>query len=788
MKVIKRDGSEQEFNITKIEIAIQKAIEAVHGHIVSHTTHAKNVANNVETNIIGKDNKIHIEDIQDLIEKELMICWPMVAKAFILYRNERAKLRESVPDPKAVSDYIHASKYAKYRPDLKRRETYAETVQRSIDMHIKKFPNLKRKIYFAFEFVLNKKVLPSMRSMQFGGAAIEQHNARMYNCSFTLIDRQRVFQEILYLLLSGCGVGFSIQKQHVAKLPIIGEPNKQRILFHKIEDSIVGWADAVGMLFTAYENNMYIEFCYEQIRPEGAILKTGGGRAPGHLPLKILLENIRKILNLSIGRHLKPIECYDIICFLAEAVLAGGVRRSSLIALFSKDDEEMINAKTSENFNYNDLNRQRAMTNNSVVLLREKTTKEEFLKIMDLNRKSFGEPGFMFTNNLDHGTNPCGEIGIDPTIEHFKNGILCKETGFGFCNLCEVNVAACKNDYKFYEACRAAAFIGTLQASYTSFPYLGKVTEEIVERDALLGVGLIGIMDNPKIGLNRVILTRGAEIIIEENQKIAELIKINSAKRCTTIKPSGTSSLELGCVGSGIHPHHAKRYFRRVTANVNEPTANYFYKINPHMVDKKSNGDLCITFPVQASKDAIILDDLIAMHFMDIIFEVYDSWIIQGTRDFSDLTEMITHNISATVVVRENEWEEVLNHAWNNKHRIRAMSFFPRSGDKEVPFIPREEVLKQDEAKWKFLIDNYKPIDYEKIIEEQDTTLHIEDGACSGGVCDIVHINSLTSADGSMFFTEKPDLKRFEVVKTLKLDKITVYQAAFIVNRPKAQP
>lgn len=769
IQVIKRDGRKVDFNSENIVAAVAKAVYEVGGNDAIARKVADDVTMVVEHNI----EDVSVEDIQDYVETALMQWAPEAAKAYILYRAERSKLRAVDPDPKAIADYIHASKYAKYLPEEGRRETYAETVLRSMKMHLDKFPQMEQEIDEAFSHVMAKRVLPSMRSMQFAGPAILQHNARMYNCAFTLVDRPRVFQEIFYLLLSGCGVGFSVQTKHVGRLPKLVAGTK--VLHHAVEDSIIGWADTLGLLIASFVEGYILDLNYSKIRPEGSALKTGGGKAPGHLPLKRALEEIRSILVGAVGRHMRPIEAYDIICHIAEAVLAGGIRRSSLIALFSCDDDEMLTSKAPGNFDYTSKNVQRAMSNNSAVLLRSTATKDQFMEVMELNRNSYGEPGFMFTDNLDHGTNPCGEIGIDPTIGD--------KTGFGFCNLCEVNVAACKTKEEFYAACIAASVIGTLQASYTDFPYLGSTTEEIVRRDALLGVGLVGIMDNPEIGLDPYILKYGSGIVKWHNKETAKKIGIRSAQRCTTVKPSGTSSLELGCVGSGIHPHHAKRYFRRVTANVNEPVAKFFREANPHMVDVKPNGDLCITFPVKAPEGSVVLKDIKAKDFMDYIFKVYEYWILGGT----DHGSMLTHNISSTVVVKDGKWYETLDYAWENRSKIRAMSFFPEAGDKGIPFVPREEVLPEDEEKWNHLIRDYVKLDYLNMVEHEDATDHASEPACSGGQCEIVHTGvEQSGADGSCYFTDLND-DRFMVYEELELESVgLIIQHAKFIGKGKA--
>ena len=645
------------------------------------------------------------------------------------------------PDKNAIADYIHISKYAQYIPELKRRETFRETVHRVKDMHIFKFPKLADKIREAFEFVYNKKVLPSMRSMQFAGEPIKERNERMYNCSFTLIDRPEVFGQILYLLLCGVGVGFSVQKQHVAKLPRLFGMDKDLVCHHTIKDTIEGWANAVTALINGFINGYYVEFNYSEIRPIGSQLKSGG-KAPGHFDLKEALESTRSILSKADGRQLKPIECHDIICHLSKAVLAGGIRRSSLISLFSYDDFDMMLCKSNLHFVFGELNDQRALCNNSVVLNPKTCTYKQFEKIINLNKRCCGDPGFIFIEDEDCGINPCGEIGINPvwTYEYPINAVTpfeelqqnrYKETGFGFCNLVEINAAGCKNEDEFYDACKAASFIATLQASYTNFPYLGEVTENITKRDVLIGVSITGMMDAPWIfSCDGEILRVGAKFVKKININTAKEIGINPAVRCTCIKPGGTSSLELGGVSTGIHPHPAKYYFKRITANPLEPVFQYFKKYNPSMCEEKPNGDWCITFPVQTN--GIVQNDLTAIEFINKIFLVYKNWILP--------THKIdpTHNVSCTITVKENEWDDVLKCVWENRNNIRCMTFLPEKAYKRIPFMPNEPISMDDSAykdKWEFLIENYQQVDYTKMKEDEDVT--IRGAACDGDKCGI---------------------------------------------------
>lgn len=739
MQVKKRDGRIVEFNKNRIHLAMEKAFFEVHIEDTK-ATYAEELLTDLTCNIcnaLPRIKVIDIEMIQDTVEKMLMEAgYYDVAKAYILYRQKRTELRQIEPDPNAISDYIHAAKYARYIPAKKRRETYHETINRVEKMHTKKYPHLAPQIVEAFKFVHDKYVLPSMRSMQFGGEAIEKRNARMYNCSFTLIDRPRVFGDILYLLLCGCGVGYSVQKQHVAKLPLLKEIDFNLTYFHKIEDSIEGWANAMNALMNSFLRGYHIEFDFVEIRPPGSLLNSGG-KAPGHISLKEALEATRQILLCVQGRKLKTIECHDIICHLSKAVLAGGIRRSSLIALFSADDDDMLYCKDKANFDFQLKNSQRALANNSVVLDRKECTSPDFRRIQHLNKMNLGDPGFLFLENFDTGVNPCGEIGIDPVWkepwkrewsypegDHIIYGG--KTTGFGFCNLVEINAAKCQNADEFYKAARAASFIATLQAGYVDFPFLGKVTEKIVRRDALIGVSITGMMDSLWL-FDKGVLKVTAEAIKDMNAKIAKKIKINLAKRCTCIKPSGTASLELGCVGSGIHPHHSKQYFRRVIANPLEPVVQYFRKFNPQMIDIKPNGDLCITFPIKTN--GLTVNDISTKDFLDKVFSVYKNWILPGHRDGQ------THNISCTLTVDEKEWDETFNYIWKNKDKVGSMTFLPKRSDKEIPFCPREAVVTvKDIAQFDSLVRGYKTVDYSKMIEEEDVT--IKDSACNGDHCD----------------------------------------------------
>ncbi len=805
MNVIKRDGTIVPFDRMKIENAMQKAFVSLghHGHI----TYIHTLMRSVLQHPILNGESVSIEQIQDVVEDVLMITGHRdVAKAYILYRDNRTKQRNKrlKPDITALSDYIHYSKYARFLPDKQRRETYLETSSRCRDMHLNKFclPSIdgqditeeqykvRELIQWAWKYVDNKQVLPSMRSMQFGGEAIEDQNARMFNCSFTHIDRPRVFNEIFYLLLCGCGVGYSVQQQHVVKLPNIKNRDYNILRHHTVEDSIIGWANSIEVLLDSFFSGYYIEFDYGRIRPQGSPLRVSGGKAPGHFPLKGLHNIIVNKLEKIVDRNLRPIECHDIICHIADSVLSGGIRRSSLISLFSIEDEEMLHAKMPGHFEHYGENGQRALANNSVVLLRSNNVvgdslkknpwvrkteedKEDFLKVMELNKNNpNGEPGFFFTNDLDYGCNPCGEIGLYPVLmeEHecYRGGELegtidSEQSGVAFCNLTEVNCAMIETRSEFYDAVRAAAIIGTLQAAYTDMPYLGRTTEEIAKRDALLGVSLTGIMDNPKLSLDTYVQQEAVKYIKDANGEVSSLIGINPAKRLTTVKPSGTASLLLGGVASGIHPHHSKRYFRRITANKNEVFVKQFLNFNPQMVEYKPNGDISLVFPVETPTGGITLNDLSVQEFLKHVFSTYDNWIKPGSP-----SQDLTHNISCTVCFKPEEYEKMVETIWSNRNSIASMSFIPYMSDKTLPFMPRESVIdEKDEILWNNLVQEYKPLDYSTIKDTDMTGGLVMEIACSRDNEECGIVTTLVEDTVEVFSHHTPPNVEYEQVGTI---------------------
>ena len=618
---------------------------------------------------------------------------------------------------KSLMNYTFVSKYARWDAEKKRRETWGESVDRVKQMMVDKYvgtdqthhPEVVEAINKAYEAMRKKRILGSQRALQFGGSPIFKHNARIYNCIASYTDRVRFFQECMYLLLCGCGTGFSVQKHHIDKLPnLLKEKDGQKKFL--IEDSIEGWSDAVGVLVSSYfkgcklfpeYNGKNVVFDYTQIRPAGAYLKSSGGKAPGPEPLKKALNNIKKVLDNAMksgNKKLQPIEAYDIVMYGADAVISGGVRRSATICLFSADDEEMAKAKTGSWFIDNP---QRGRSNNSALLLRKETTKEQFAELMQ-SVKEFGEPGFVWSDSTELIVNPCVEIGMWPVDE------TTGESGWQACNLSTINCAKVKTAEDFYEACENAAIIGTLQAGFAKFPYLGKASENIISREALLGVSMTGIMEQHEICLDPKIQKKGAEIVKKTNERIAKLIGINKAARTTCVKPEGTSSCILG-TSSGIHPHHAKRYIRRVQANKMEPIYQYFKTINPRAcaesVWSNNDSDDVVAFCVEVPDGSKTKNQVDAIGLLEYVKSTQQNWVMNGTNPEQCTQKWLTHNVSNTINVKPDEWDAVTNFIYKNRQYFCGVSLLPIAGDKDyaqAPFttvyLPSEQIQHYGDA------------------------------------------------------------------------------------------
>jgi ribonucleoside-diphosphate reductase alpha chain len=614
---------------------------------------------------------------------------------------------------KILSDITVFMKYAKFQPEKNRRETWKELVTRNKEMHQRKYPHIKDEIEEVYKMVYDKKVLPSMRSLQFGGKSIEISPNRVYNCAYMPIDHVDSFSETMFLLLGGTGVGYSVQKHHVEKLPDVKKPNPDRTRRYLIGDSIEGWADAIKVLmesYLGYKSSTPV-FDFSDIRHKGAMLVTSGGKAPGPQPLKDCIHNITKVLNnKKDGEKLTPIETHDIVCHIADAVLAGGIRRAALISLFSADDEEMISCKSGS---WWEQNAQRGRANNSAVLLRHKITKEFFMGLWKrIELSGAGEPGIYLSNDKDWGTNPCCEIALRP---------------FQFCNLCEVNASDIESQEDFELRVKAASFIGTLQAGYTDFHYLRDIWKRTTEKDALIGVGMTGIGSGVVLGYD---MKKAAKMVKEENERVANLIGINKSARTTTVKPSGTSSLVLG-TSSGIHAWHNDYYLRRIRVGKNESIYSYLANNHPELIEDeffRPHDTAVIAIPQRAPEGSIIRHESV-FQMLERVKKVSQEWIKPGHRNGQN-----SHNVSATISVKEDEWDLVGDWMWNNRDFYNGLSVLPYNGGTYTQ-APFEDCTKED---FERLVKTLSDVDLTKVIELQDNTDLRGEAACAGGACEIV--------------------------------------------------
>lgn len=617
-------------------------------------------------------------------------------------------------DPnKLLSDLVAFRTYAKHLPHLGRRESLEETINRDMIMHLDKYPKLSRDIVKAFDNVHALKVMPSMRGLQFAGDAVLKNNVRQYNCSFLPIDDIRSFGEILFLLLSGTGVGYSVQKRHIDSLAKITKPYEEGTFV--VHDSIIGWAQALDCLIDAYFlGRMRPVYDFSGVRAKGSYLVTTGAKAPGPEPLKYMLGEVEKRLKNAIGRKLSDIEVHDIICIISDCVLSGGIRRAALISLFDRNSEEMLKAKSGEWWIKHPY---RARANNSAILPRAEITKEEFKYIFDTCENSgSGEPAFSWTENPDWGFNPCHEISLTPNQ---------------FCNLTTINQTGITSKQEFLKRVHSATLLGTIQASYTEFPYLREKWRVNTEKEALLGISFTGIADAYGV-VQEDWLTEGAKLALEMNEKYAKKIGINLAARTTTLKPEGSSSCVLGSA-SGIHARHSEYYLRRFRINKNDSLDNYLRNTIPNLVEDdifSATGSV-ITIPQKSPKNAITRENESAIDLLNRVYTYNKHWIHAGHRSGDN-----KNNVSATISVKDHEWDDVFESMWSNRGLYSGISLLPYDGGnyKQAPF---ETCTKDKYEEYSQLV---KEIDLKKITETEDNTTRTETVACSGGVCELTSI------------------------------------------------
>jgi ribonucleoside-diphosphate reductase alpha chain len=610
-----------------------------------------------------------------------------------------------------LSDITVFMKYAKHYKEKGRRETWEEICYRNRNMHLDKFPKLNAEILNLYnQFIIPKKVLPSMRSMQFAGKPIELSPNRIYNCCFLPMDDWRCFSETMFLLLGGTGVGYSVQSKHVEKLPVIRKPTKTRR--YLIGDSIEGWADAIKAVFKAYMKGASLpKFDFSDIREKGATLVTSGGKAPGPAGLETCLFKLKQILDtVEDGTQLSTLQVHDLQCHIADAVLTGGIRRAAMISLFDMDDNDMLTCKFGS---WWELNPQRGRSNNSAVVLRHRITEKEFKGLWGkIEASGSGEPGIYLSNNADWGTNPCCEIALKP---------------YQFCNLTEINANDIVDQQDLEDRAKAASFLGTLQAGYSDFHYLRDIWKRTTEKDALIGVSMTGIASGK---VNNLDLEAATKVVMAENRRVAAILGINAAARTTCVKPAGTTSLVLG-TSSGIHAWHDPYYIRRIRVGKNEAIYQYLAANNPEILEDEffnPKEQAVISVPVEAPAGATFRNES-ALDLLERVKRVSTEWVKTGHVKGEN-----THNVSATISVKDDEWVEVVQWMWDNRECYNGLSVLPFNGGSYTQ-APFESISKEEFEK---LNAKLKPIDLKGVLEVEDNTDLSAEAACSGSSCEVI--------------------------------------------------
>jgi ribonucleoside-triphosphate reductase len=742
-QIKKRDGRIVDFDQARITNAIYKAMQASgEGNLEQDPVRVSNRVVQELGKRFPREHIPEVEEIQDIVEETLIVMdFPKTAKAYILYRHQRAVVREKtkvipervktlVAESKKyfrndLAEFIYYRTYSRWIEEEGRRETWIETVQRYVDFMKENLgKNLSDDEYEQIrQAILRQDVMPSMRLMWSAGKAARATNVSVYNCSFIAPSTLRDFSEIMYLLMCGTGVGFSVESQTAQQLPIIKRQTGEVLPTYTIEDSKEGWGDALYLGLKTWYEGKDIAFDYSRLRPLGARLKTMGGRSSGPEPLKALLDFARERILSRQGRRLTNLDIHDIICKIGELVVMGGVRRSALISLSDLDDSEMRDAKKGQFYLTQP---QRSMANNSAVY-NQKPSAQEFLEEwLALAKSGSGERGIFNRGGLRYqlperrwktfekywqtsGTNPCGEI-----ILRSKQ----------FCNLTEVVCRSDDTEESLLKKIRIATILGTYQSTLTDFPYISKEWKQNCEEERLLGVSLTGQWDCSVVRRPEV-LRKLRERAIEVNQEYAKRFGINPSTAITCVKPSGTVS-QLVDAASGMHPRHAPYYIRRVRISATDPLFQMLrdqkFPYHPEVGQlEQSATTYVLEFPVKAPEGSVFRNDLTAI-------DLLEYWKVVK----QNYTE---HNPSVTISVGEDEWISVANWLYGNWDMLGGLSFLPRF-EHVYKLAPYEDI---DERKYTDLMAKFPKIDFSSIVayEKEDETMGAKELACVAGVCEL---------------------------------------------------
>ncbi|MBI1975201.1 MAG: ribonucleoside-triphosphate reductase [Parcubacteria group bacterium] len=739
----KRDGRVVPFDQGRITRAVYRAMEATgEGDLTKDPERVSDrVVRDLEK-LYAKDHIPNIEEIQDVVEETLILLdFAKTAKAYILYRNQRTRVREKeklVPEHvrelaseskkyfrSALSEFIYYRTYSRWNEAEGRRETWVETVSRYIDyMRENLGDRLSHEEYEEVKHaILNQQVMPSMRLMWAAGKAARATHASAYNCSYIAPTRLEDFAEMMYLLMCGTGVGFSVESQAVQQLPIVKRQTGKMLPTYVIEDSKEGWGDALTLGLKTWYGGKDIRFDFSKLRPAGARLNTMGGRSSGPGPLIALLDFSRMKILASQGKRLRNIDIHDIICKIGEVVVMGGVRRSALISLSDLDDFEMRDAKKGQFYLTNP---QRSMANNSVVYNSKPSTTTFLDEWLALAKSGTGERGIFNRGGLKQqlpsrrwkvfekawqmsGTNPCGEI-----ILRSKQ----------FCNLTEVVARSEDTEESLKNKIRLATILGTYQSTLTHFPYISKEWKKNCEEERLLGVSLTGQWDS-SAARNSETLKRLRDHAVATNRLYAKKFGINESTCTTCVKPSGTVS-QLVDAASGMHPRHSQYYIRRIRISATDPLFHMLkeqkFPYHPEVGQLENSATtFVLEFPVKAPEGSITRNTLTAR-------DQLEHWKMVK----QNYTE---HNPSVTVSVGEDEWIQTANWLYENWDMLGGLSFLPRA-DHVYQLAPYEEV---SEEKYHELVESLPQVDFARIVayEQEDQTIGSKELACVGGVCEI---------------------------------------------------